>query len=334
MNVLRRSWLFNALPMPARFGRALGVEPSNRDKGKSGRATADQPLREVGSEWFKVVQNSADELTLYLYGAVGGDWFDEGITADSLRNELQEFTGHTLNVHINSPGGSVFEGIAVQNLLANHPANVHISVDGLAASIASVIAMSGDTITMCPGSMMMIHEASGLAWGNAADMRQLAGVLDKISGNIADAYARRCGGEVDEWRTAMHAETWYTADEAVTAGLADKVAAAKASPADGAPPAIDEPAEDVAAKAPEHLYRFRDRAHAPAPVLVPRRARNAVVEPVPAPTDQLPAEPPLFDFTALRDALIPRPTTPPAPAAGTIDHEGILSMLKNGRGQA
>src|SRR5262249_39117748 len=152
-----------------------------------------------------------------------------------------EFNGHTLNVHINSPGGSVFEGIAVQNILANHPATVNISVDGLAASIASVIAMAGDKITMCPGSMMMIHEASGLAWGHAADMRQLADVLDKISGTLADAYALRAGGEAADWRTAMHAETWYTADEAVAAGLADEVGRAPVKPAtnaegDEAPP--------------------------------------------------------------------------------------------------
>nr|WP_260859759.1 head maturation protease, ClpP-related [Streptomyces cupreus] len=158
-----------------------------------------------------------------LYDEIGG-WF--GSTADELIAELRQITAPRMRVRVNSPGGSVFEGIAIANALRSHPANVTVQVDGIAASIASVIAMAGDRIEMAPNTMLMIHDASGLCMGDASDMEEMAELLDLISDNIADAYAARAGGTRDEWRARMRAETWYLPEDAVENGLADEAIAA------------------------------------------------------------------------------------------------------------
>lgn len=137
---------------------------------------------------------------------------------DSLGDDIDE-----IELHINSPGGMAFEGIAILNQLRQHNAKVITVVDGIAASAASMIAMGGDEIVMARNSEMMIHDASNIAIGTAADIAAEAGVLEKLSDNIASIYAERAGGTAAEWREAMLAETWYTADEAVAAGLADRV---------------------------------------------------------------------------------------------------------------
>ncbi|MFE1205648.1 head maturation protease, ClpP-related [Streptomyces sp. NPDC058762] len=179
------------------------------------RAQAREPR-----SWYRITNQSADEAEVMLYDEVGG-WL--GATADEFINDLRGITASNILLRVNSPGGQVYEGIAIANALRSHPASVTVQVDGIAASIASVIAMAGDRVRMMPNAMIMVHDASGLTVGNAADHRDTAELLDKISGNIADAYAARAGGTRDEWRQVMVAETWYTAEEAVAAGLADEV---------------------------------------------------------------------------------------------------------------
>jgi ATP-dependent protease ClpP protease subunit len=116
----------------------------------------------------------------------------------------------------------VFEGLTIANRLREHKARVNVTVDGVAASIASVIAMAGDQVTMARGSQMMIHNPSGLVLGGADDMRTMADLLDKLARDtIADAYRAKAGGEHDEWLARMAAETWYSPAEAVAVGLAD-----------------------------------------------------------------------------------------------------------------
>lgn len=199
------------------------------------RAAAARNRAQAGPEgrardWY-TLRNAAspDEAELLLYDDIGGWW---GSTAEDVIAELEGVTSPNLRVRINSPGGSVFEGIAIANALRAHPANVTVQVDSLAASIASVIAMAGDTIVMAPNSMLMIHDASGMCMGDASDMEQMAAVLDTISDNIAGAYAARAGGTVEDWRAAMRAESWYKAQDAVDAGLADEAMPAGAKPAD------------------------------------------------------------------------------------------------------
>ncbi|MCG0065028.1 Clp protease ClpP [Streptomyces tricolor] len=188
------------------------------------REQADRERARLGVEarsWYRISNAaSADEAEVMLYDEVGG-WL--GATADEFINDLRGITAPNILLRVNSPGGQVYEGIAIANALRSHPAQVTVQVDGIAASIASVIAMAGDRVRMMPNAMLMLHDASGLTFGNAADHRETAELLDKISGNIADAYAARAGGTRDEWRQVMVQETWYTAEEAVAAGLADEV---------------------------------------------------------------------------------------------------------------
>jgi ATP-dependent protease ClpP protease subunit len=170
--------------------------------------------------WYRITNQAADEAEVMLYDEVGG-WL--GATADEFINDLRGITAPKILLRINSPGGSVTEGIAIANALRSHPANVTVQVDGVAASIASVIAMAGDHVRMMPNALFMVHEASGLCAGEAADMIKMAELLDKISDNIAGAYAARAGGTEAEWRQVMKNETWYRGEEAVKAGLADEV---------------------------------------------------------------------------------------------------------------
>lgn len=215
-------------------GRAAAFAARQREKADKLRAQHGVPAQ----SWYRITNAaSQDEAEVMLYDEVGG-WY--GATADQFIADLRGVTAPNLRVRINSPGGSVFEGIAIANALRSHPANVTIQVDGIAASIASVIAMAGDRIEMAPNTMLMIHDASGVCLGNAADMEEMAELLDLISDNIADAYAARAGGTREQWRERMKAETWYLPEDAVENGLADEAITAPKA-ADPVTPDEDEP---------------------------------------------------------------------------------------------
>jgi len=175
---------------------------------------------------------------LMIYDAIdswGGYW---GISADDVRAGLDEIGDvERLTVRINSPGGEVAEGLAIHNLIADHPAAVDVVVDGAAYSIASVIAMAGETVTVNRGAELMIHDAWGVTWGNAEELEAYASRLDKASDMIAEFYAARAGGDVAEFRQLMRNETWMYAAEAVERGLADRAAPLKSKPdSDGGEP--------------------------------------------------------------------------------------------------
>jgi ATP-dependent protease ClpP protease subunit len=158
-----------------------------------------------------------------VYDDIGdGSWWADTLSAKDFAAQVAGVKGG-LEVHINSGGGEVFDGIAIGNAIRAHKGPVTTVVDGLAASIASVIAQAGQERVMQAGSMLMIHDASTFEYGNADELAKTAQTLDQVSGNLADIYAERCGGTAAQWRDAMKAETWYTADEAVAAGLADRV---------------------------------------------------------------------------------------------------------------
>lgn len=175
--------------------------------------------------WFRIenrVQNAAEtSADVYIYDAIGGWW---GVEASSFVAELAALDVDRINLFVNSPGGDVYDAVAMTNAIRRHRAHVVATVDGLAASAASFLITAADEIVMSPNSELMIHDAWGIAIGNAGDMRDTASRLDAISDNIASMYARQAGtGEVADWRDLMLAETWYSADEAVAAGLADRV---------------------------------------------------------------------------------------------------------------
>lgn len=177
---------------------------------------------ENAADWYRIENNAADadSTDVFVYDTVGG-WC--GLYADDFVRDLRGVATKNINLRLNSPGGSVFEGIAIANAIRSHPANVTVYVDALAASIASVIALAGNKLIMQPQSQLMVHDASGGCHGNAAEMEYMRNLLDKQSDNIAAAYAAAAGGTTEEWRARMRDETWYTAQEAVDAGLADEV---------------------------------------------------------------------------------------------------------------
>lgn len=177
-------------------------------------------IANVRLPWYTVRNAAEDDTTEILIYEEIGFW---GITADEFVQELNNIKSKSITLRLNSPGGGVFDSIAIYNALVAHKAKVHVQVDALAASGASIIAMAGDTITMMVGSQMMIHDALGIEIGNAKAMREMAKFLDGQSDNIATVYAARAGGDTKDWRALMLAETWMLAQEAVDAGLADEV---------------------------------------------------------------------------------------------------------------
>lgn len=213
---------------------------------------------------------------LLIYSEIGGYF---GIEAAAFAEQLAGVTARNLTVRINSPGGSVWEGLAVANLLRSHPARVTVMVDGIAASIASVIMLAGDEIVIGQQAQVMVHDAIGLTLGNPADHREMADLLDRQSDNIAAAYRDRAGGRIDTWRNRMRNETWFLGEEAVSAGLADRMAPPKKK-ADCGPAKPDgddpegEPDEDMPAAARLRqwdlsAFRYPGRSAAPDPTAEP-----------------------------------------------------------------
>lgn len=182
-----------------------------------------RPTGKAGT-WFSIKNLTATEAEVFIYDEIGY----YGVSAADFAAELQGVNAQSILLRISSPGGDVFDGLAILNSLRQHKATVNVVIDGIAASAASFIAMAGDTVKMSPQSMMMIHDAAGLAIGNARDMQEMADLLEKTSDNIAAIYAQRAGGTPEEWRETMRAETWYTDQEAVKAGLADEVVGSEA----------------------------------------------------------------------------------------------------------
>lgn len=166
---------------------------------------------------------------LFIYGsirpALPWDNEDDGthISAKAVRNKLNEIADdRNLEVHVNSPGGEVFESIAIRNLLAQHKGDIEIIIDGLAASGASLIATAGKVV-MFESSMQMIHKAWGMSIGNADDMLKMAEDLEKIDESLLASYMKKFVGEEEELKELISEETWLTAEEALTFGLADEI---------------------------------------------------------------------------------------------------------------
>jgi ATP-dependent protease ClpP protease subunit len=177
---------------------------------------------------FTVRGEGSSVLEIDIYDFVGGGFFFEGVTARSVRRILKESpNAKTIKLRINSEGGDVFEGFAIYNLLAEHPARVEADIDALAGSVASVIAMAADEIRIAANAWVMIHNPWGGAHGEPDDLRRWADVLDKMRGQAADIYAARTGMSRSDVLGLMDAETWMTAAEAKANGFVDKVTPVK-----------------------------------------------------------------------------------------------------------
>lgn len=253
-------------------------------------------LKAGRNEWYRIVKNQADtsRTSVMLYDEIG--WF--GVTAQDFINDLKQVTG-PIDLHLNSPGGEVWDGIAIHAFLAAR-GDVTTYVDSLAASIASVIAMAGTEIVMGRNASFMVHDGFGMCIGNAADMREQAELLSRVSDNIASIYADRTGKPKDDWRAAMLAETWYIGQEAVDAGLADRLAPVNAASGNGETitPGAGREQDDMAMAATFDLSVFRR---------TPAALRNQAD---PNPPDPAPDSPP---------ATAPPPTPEAAPTEAPAD---------------
>lgn len=236
---------------------------ANRGKGSGLRAEAG----EAGATIWLYDVIAADDWEAEFWGGVGPRAFGDALRAAA---------GPVL-LRINSPGGSVFGAQAMVAAMREHPHAITARVDALAASAASVIAAEAARMEVVEGALVMIHRASGITWGDGDAHRDAADRLDTIDGQIAATYARRAGGDAEDWLAKMAAETWFTAAEAVEAGLADAAitdstqrpaetasarwdlsAYAKAPPAP-VPSPVPSP-EPVARRAPERLRLRLDLA--------------------------------------------------------------------------
>lgn len=173
---------------------------------------------------FRLV--NADVPKLYVFGMIGG--FD--LDATEFVQAVHGITAKAIDLHVNSPGGFVWDGIAMYEALKSHKATVTAYVDGLAASAASFLIQAADERVMATGSRGMVHDAQVVAFGSPAEVREAADLGDAVSDDIASIYAERAGGKPAAWRKAMTATTWYSAQEFVDAGLADRVATKTGGP--------------------------------------------------------------------------------------------------------
>jgi ATP-dependent protease ClpP protease subunit len=177
-------------------------------------------LRRASTQnWYKI-ENKANAPTRVDICDEIGFW---GMTAQDFINDMRDLGD--IDLHLNSPGGEVFDGIDIYNNLKQHSGIVAVYVDSLAASIASVIAMAASPghLFIAKRGQMMIHDAFGMCMGNASDMRDLADLLDKQSDNVAGIYSDRTGTPAADWRKLMQDESWYDGQEAVDANLADSI---------------------------------------------------------------------------------------------------------------
>ena len=168
--------------------------------------------------WY-AMEDNGDTATIRIYDIIGWPFVD----ADTFVNELNRITASTIIVAINSPGGDVFDGTAIYNALKEHPAKIITRIDGIAASMASIIALAGDEITIAPNAYYMIHNAFGFVFGDYRDMQKAADLLDRINNNLAATYSQRTGKSMSDIRDMMDAETWLIGSELVDQGFADSV---------------------------------------------------------------------------------------------------------------
>lgn len=176
-------------------------------------------------------EKTPEAATIYLYDAIVSSEMEAeyfgGVAPKAFIDELKSIDAPVINLRINSPGGSVFAARAMEQAMREHKAKIIAHVDGYSASAASFLMMAADEIVMSPGAMVMIHKAWTMAYGNADDLIAQADLLEKIDGTLVDTYAARTTQDPAQIAKWMAAETWFTADEAVTAGFADRKSESK-----------------------------------------------------------------------------------------------------------
>jgi ATP-dependent Clp endopeptidase proteolytic subunit ClpP len=242
-------------PLLARAGARTEQPPTYRFHGHKSPKDR-QPTPVLAEAPTATVKDGVATMRLFEpIDSWGGFW---GVSAIEFLDALDQLDDDVteIRLHINSPGGEVWEALAILNGLRQHDAKVVAIVDGIAASCASFIACAADETIMAPNSQLMIHDAWGLCVGNAAAMHGTGDLLDQISDNIASIDASKAGGSTESWRATMRDEGWYLADEAVAQGLADRVLGESSDQ--------DDPADAFDLKGIGMKYSGRAEAPAPA----------------------------------------------------------------------
>jgi ATP-dependent Clp protease protease subunit len=174
-------------------------------------------------QWYEIKAKAADAAEVWIYEDIGESFWGEGLSAKRFVTELNALDVSEIALHINSSGGSVFDGQAMYSALRRHRAEITTYIDGLAASIASVVALAGDYLVMPSNAMMMIHDPWGMVMGFASDMRSMADTLDKVRDTILNVYEEHSTKTREDLSAAMAAETWLTAEDALEFGFIDEV---------------------------------------------------------------------------------------------------------------
>jgi len=169
-------------------------------------------------DWFKI-NNQADETEIFIYDVIGFPFMD----VSAFVQELSSIKAPEITVRINSPGGNFFDGLTIKNALSSHPAKIITKIEGVAASIASIIALAGDEVQAYDNSMVMIHNAWVLISGNSGDLIDMAAILQKLDGNLLNIYQEASGLAPEDIKSMMDAETWFTATEALDKGFIDTI---------------------------------------------------------------------------------------------------------------
>jgi ATP-dependent Clp endopeptidase proteolytic subunit ClpP len=173
--------------------------------------------------YYAPAASAGETATIQIFDQIGEDWFGgSGLSGKQFSDVLNEVGNGPLLVEINSPGGNVWDGLSIYNQLRGRRAPVTTRVVGIAASIASIIALAGDKVEMADAALMMIHDPSGMASGTSEDMRKMADALDQHAEVLVSVYAKKTGRSPESIRAAMKAETWFTTAEAIQFGLVDK----------------------------------------------------------------------------------------------------------------
>jgi ATP-dependent Clp protease protease subunit len=220
---------------PAMDGSGLGFAvqamakremPSMRPVINRGSLGSAPPIRAF-ERWNPAVRAAAGDegdAVITILGAIGEDWWtDTDNSAKRIGAELRRIGARDVTVHVNSPGGDFFEGLAIYNLLREHPHDVTVKVLGLAASAASIITMAGDTVMVPRAGFIMIHNVSAIAIGNRHDFREMADMLEPFDATLADIYSARTGLPKDDITRMLDRETWIGGAEAVEKGFADQL---------------------------------------------------------------------------------------------------------------
>ncbi len=209
---------------------------------------------------------STDDNSITIYDPIGFDWWTgEGVTAKRISAALRSIGDSDVTVKINSPGGDVFEGLAIYNLLREHKGKVTVQILGLAASAASFIAMAADEIQIARAGFLMIHNSWTMAAGDRNDIREVADFLEQIDVTLADIYAVRTGDPIEAMRKLMDVETWMGGAAAIDAGFADSLLSSDAA------------VEDASASAP-HQVAARRMDLILAKQGMPRSERRALIQ--------------------------------------------------------